>query len=156
MQASVVYILTPIRYRIMGIKTPYVAADVIIRYQGGIVLIERKNEPPGWAIPGGFVEIGESVEEAAGREAREETSLDVVLSELFYVYSKPGRDPRFQTVSVVFIGTGAGELKGRDDARRAEVFLPENLPAQIAFDHRKILEEYFRYVATGERPGVGA
>jgi 8-oxo-dGTP diphosphatase len=136
------------------IKTPHVAADVIIRYQGGIVLIERKNEPAGWAIPGGFVEFGESVEQAAVREAREETSLDVVLTELFHVYSKPGRDPRFQTVSVVFIGTGTGTLKGMDDARRADVFRADNLPAQLAFDHRKILEEYYRYVSTGERPSL--
>ena len=137
-----------------GPKTPYVAADTIIRYQGGIVLIERKNEPAGWAIPGGFVEIGESVEEAAVREAREETSLDVNLLEQFYVYSKPGRDPRFQTVTVVFIGTGAGNLKGRDDARRAEVFGPDNLPDHIAFDHRQIINDYYRYVATGVRPHI--
>ena len=136
------------------LKTPYVAADVIIRYQGGIVLIERKNEPAGWAIPGGFVELGESVEQAAVREAREETSLDVTLSELFHVYSKPGRDPRFQTVSVVFIGSGTGMLKGMDDARRAEVFRADNLPEKIAFDHRKILEDYYQYVASGVRPGV--
>jgi ADP-ribose pyrophosphatase YjhB (NUDIX family) len=136
------------------LKTPYVTADIIIRYQGGIVLIERKNEPTGWALPGGFVEIGESVEEAAVREAREETSLGVTLVEQFYVYSKPGRDPRFYTVTVVFIGVGAGALEGRDDARRAEVFGPNNLPEQIAFDHRKIINDYYRYVATGVRPRV--
>ncbi len=135
-------------------KTPYVTADIIIRYQNGIVLIERKNEPAGWALPGGFVEIGESVEEAAVREAREETSLEVTLAEQFHVYSKPGRDPRFHTVTVVFIGTGTGMLKGRDDARRAEVFRPENLPKQIAFDHREIINDYYRYVATGLRPWV--
>ena len=134
------------------LKTPYVTADIIIRYQGGIVLIERKNEPAGWALPGGFVEIGESVEEAAVREAREETSLDVALVEQFYTYSKPERDPRFHTVTVVFIGIGAGTLKGRDDARRAEVFGPNNLPEQIAFDHRKIINDYYRYLATGVRP----
>jgi 8-oxo-dGTP diphosphatase len=136
------------------LKTPHVTADIIIRYQGGIVLIERKNEPAGWAIPGGFVEIGESVEDAAVREAREETSLDVALVEQFYTYSKPGRDPRFHTVTVVFIGIGAGTLKGRDDARQAEVFGPDNLPGQIAFDHRKIIQDYYRYLATGVRPRV--
>jgi 8-oxo-dGTP diphosphatase len=135
-------------------KTPYVTADIIIRYQGGIVLIERKNTPAGWALPGGFVEIGESVEGAAVREAREETSLDVALVEQFYTYSKPGRDPRFQTVTVVFIGVGAGTLKGRDDARRAEVFGPNNLPEQIAFDHREIINDYYRYVATGVKPRI--
>jgi 8-oxo-dGTP diphosphatase len=137
-----------------GLKTPYVTVDAIIRYQGGIVLIERKNEPHGWALPGGFVEIGESVEEAAVREAREETSLEVALVEQFYTYSKPRRDPRFHTVTVVFIAIGAGMLKGSDDARRAEVFLPDNLPAQIAFDHREIINDYFRYIATGMRPRV--
>jgi 8-oxo-dGTP diphosphatase len=134
------------------LKTPYVTADIIIRYQGGIVLIERKNEPAGWALPGGFVEIGESVEEAAVREAREETSLEVALVEQFHTYSKPGRDPRFQTVTVVFIGIGAGTLKGRDDARQAEVYSPNNLPEQIAFDHREIINDYYRYLATGLRP----
>ncbi len=135
-------------------KTPHFTADVIIRYKGGIVLIERKNEPPGWAIPGGFVEIGESAEEAAVREAMEETSLEVVLSEQFHVYSKPGRDPRFHTATLVFIGTGTGELKGSDDAKTAEVFSPDNLPEQIAFDHRKIIEDYVRYVATGIKPSL--
>ncbi len=118
------------------------------------MLIERKNEPAGWALPGGFVEIGESVEDAAVREALEETSLDVALVEQFYTYSKPGRDPRFQTVTVVFIGIGAGILKGQDDARRAEVFGPNNLPGQIAFDHRQILRDYYHYVDTGVRPLV--
>ena len=137
-----------------GLNTPYVTVDAIIRYRGGIVLIERKNEPHGWALPGGFVEIGESVEEAAVREAREETSLEVALVEQFHAYSKPGRDPRFHTVTVVFIAIGAGELKGRDDARRAQVFLQNDLPGQIAFDHRKIIDDYYRYIATGVRPRV--
>ena len=137
-----------------GLNTPYVTVDAIIRYRGGIVLIERKNEPHGWALPGGFVEIGESVEEAAVREAREETSLEVALVEQFHAYSKPGRDPRFHTVTIVFIAIGAGELKGKDDARRAQVFLQNDLPGQIAFDHRKIIDDYYRYIATGVRPRV--
>ncbi|MCX5803690.1 MAG: NUDIX hydrolase, partial [Proteobacteria bacterium] len=95
------------------IKTPLLTVDIIIRYKGGIVLIERKNPPPGWALPGGFVEVNESLEEAAIREAKEETSLDVKLIEQFHTYSKPGRDPRFHTVSVVFIGDGEGILKGK-------------------------------------------
>jgi 8-oxo-dGTP diphosphatase len=136
------------------IKTPFVTVDIIINYQGGIVLIERKNEPNGWALPGGFVDVGESVEHAAIREAKEETSLDVLLSEQFYAYSDPKRDPRFHTVSVVFTGTGTGELKGADDARRAEVFTQENLPDSIVFDHRQIINDYFRYATTGQRPKI--
>jgi len=133
-------------------RTPFVTVDIIIRCHGGIVMIERKNPPPGWAIPGGFVDIGESLEDAAIREAKEETSLDVTLTEQFHAYSKPGRDPRFHTVSVVFIGDGKGTLKGRDDARRAGVFTEDSLPDQIAFDHRGILIDYFRYIRIGERP----
>jgi ADP-ribose pyrophosphatase YjhB (NUDIX family) len=132
--------------------TPLLTVDVIIRYQNGVVLIERKNPPAGWAIPGGFVDVGESVETAAIREAKEETSLDVKLIELFHVYSDPGRDPRFHTASVVFIADGTGVLKGADDARKAAVFTANDLPAVIAFDHGKILQDYFAYVSTNKKP----
>jgi 8-oxo-dGTP diphosphatase len=134
------------------IKTPLLTVDIIIRYQDGIVLIERKNPPPGWALPGGFVDVGESLEEAAVREAKEETSLDVGLVEQFHAYSKPGRDPRFHTVTMVFIANGKGTLKGRDDARKAEFFTGENLPDQIAFDHGQIIADYFNYLKTGKKP----
>jgi ADP-ribose pyrophosphatase YjhB (NUDIX family) len=135
-----------------NLKTPLLTVDIIIRYKGGIVLIERKNPPPGWALPGGFVEVNESLEEAAIREAKEETSLDVKLIEQFHAYSKPGRDPRFHTVSIVFIGDGEGMFKGKDDAREAGVFGEDSLPEQIAFDHREILTDYFYYLKTGKKP----
>jgi len=137
------------------LKTPLLTVDVIVRFQGGIILIERKNPPPGWALPGGFVDVGESVEEAAVREAREETSLDVRLIEQFHVYSSPDRDPRFHTVSVVFIGDGTGVLEGRDDAARAAVFTADSLPSVIAFDHGRIISDYFRYRQSGRKPPVG-
>jgi 8-oxo-dGTP diphosphatase len=135
-----------------NLKTPLLTVDIIIRYKGGIVFIERKNPPLGWALPGGFVEVNESLEEAAIREAKEETSLDVKLIEQFHAYSKPGRDPRFHTVSIVFIGDGEGMLKGKDDAREAGVFGEDSLPEQIAFDHREILTDYFYYLKTGKKP----
>jgi 8-oxo-dGTP diphosphatase len=134
------------------IKTPLLTVDIIIRYQNGIVLIERKNPPFGWALPGGFVDVGESLEEAAVREAKEETSLDVTLVEQFHAYSKPGRDPRFHTATVVFIAEGEGMLEGRDDARKADVFFEKALPPAIPFDHREILADYFAYLRSGRRP----
>jgi 8-oxo-dGTP diphosphatase len=134
------------------IKTPLLTVDIIIRYQGGIVLIERKNPPPGWALPGGFVDVGESLEEAAIREAKEETSLDVTLIKQFHAYSMPGRDPRFHTVTMVFIADGKGTLKGQDDARKAALFKAAKLPTQIAFDHGQIITDYFEYLKTGTKP----
>jgi ADP-ribose pyrophosphatase YjhB (NUDIX family) len=132
--------------------TPLVTVDIIIEYRDGIVLIERKNEPYGWAIPGGFVDVGETLETAAVREAREETSLDVELRELFYAYGNPARDRRGHTVSIVYIGEASGNLRAADDAKGAGVFSQENLPDRIAFDHRKILADYFTFVQTGDRP----
>jgi len=121
---------------------PKLTVDIIIHYRGGIVLIERKYPPFGWAIPGGFVESGETVEQAACREAKEETSLQLTGLRQFHVYSAPDRDPRGHTVSVVFRAQGSGTLRGRDDARDARVFALNNLPARLAFDHRRILRDY--------------
>jgi ADP-ribose pyrophosphatase YjhB (NUDIX family) len=124
-------------------RNPFPTADIIIRYKDGIVLIGRKNPPYGWAIPGGFVDYGESLEDAAVREAREETGLDVRLVRQFHTYSDPKRDPRFHTITTVFVGDGLGELKAGDDAKEAGIFNKNNLPQNIAFDHKDILEDYF-------------
>ncbi|MBN1502012.1 NUDIX hydrolase [Candidatus Woesearchaeota archaeon] len=122
-------------------KQPKITVDIIIRYQGGIVLIKRKNPPYGWALPGGFVDYGETLEQAAVREAKEETHLDVELEKQFHTYSDPKRDPRFHTVTTVFIAHGTGELKAQDDAADAKVF-PLNKMPELAFDHGKILADY--------------
>jgi len=136
-------------------RNPYPTVDVIIEVGGErIVLIERNNPPPGWALPGGFVEYGESVEQAAIREAREETGLDVTLTDLLGVYSDPGRDPRFHTMSTVFVGRASGTPRAGDDAGRAELFDRDSLPA-LAFDHERILEDYFAFRRDGTRPTLG-
>jgi len=138
-----------------GRDTPLVTVDIIIEVEDGrIVLIERKNPPHGWALPGGFVDYGESLEAAALREAREETALEVNLREQFCAYSDPHRDPRFHTVSTVFIASARGQPEGRDDAKRAALFGENALPAPIVFDHPQILKDYFHYKRTGERPKV--
>ena len=126
-------------------RNPVPTVDAIIEYQGGIVLIERKNPPFGWAIPGGFVEYGESLETAAKREAKEETNLDIDNLVQFHTYSEPGRDPRVHTISTVYVARGRGELKADSDAQSASVFHENDLPSNIAFDHRNILASYFAW-----------
>ncbi|MFQ5681901.1 MAG: NUDIX domain-containing protein [Candidatus Binatia bacterium] len=135
---------------------PLLTVDIIIEFkdESGIVLINRKNPPFGWALPGGFVDYGESVEMAAVREAREETSLNVLLIEQFYTYSDPSRDPRHHTVSTVFIATAGGIPKGGDDAQEARIYTEEHLPNPLVFDHAQILRDYFRYRETGKRPEI--
>lgn len=125
-------------------KTPRLTVDIIIEVGDGIVLIKRKNPPPGWAIPGGFVDYGETLEEAALRETKEETSLELENLRQFHAYSDPSRDPRGHTVSVVFTADGIGTPRAASDAKEIDVFTQDNLPEKIAFDHRKILEDYFR------------
>ncbi|MCM8821242.1 MAG: NUDIX hydrolase [Candidatus Omnitrophica bacterium] len=125
-------------------KNPYPAVDAIIKKDKGVVLVYRKNPPPGWAIPGGFINYGESAENAAAREALEETGLHIRNLELFGVFSDPGRDPRFHTISIVYTAEGRGTLKAGDDASRVGIFSQEELPDNMAFDHRKILQQFFK------------
>jgi len=121
--------------------SPRLTVDVIIELSGGVVLVERGHAPRGWALPGGFVETGETLEAAAAREALEETALEVELIRQFHAYSDPSRDPRGHTVSVVFLGRASGTPKGGDDARQARVFPLDALP-ELAFDHARILADY--------------
>jgi len=124
-------------------KSPRPTVDIIIRRGSGVVLIRRRYPPTGWALPGGFVEIGESLEEAAVREGREETSLEIILERQFHSYSDPSRDPRRHTITTVFLAEGTGELKAADDAADAGIFTPDDLPSPLAFDHAEILQDYF-------------
>ena len=129
-------------------RNPFPTVDIIIEIKEdvifrGIVLILRKNIPKKWAIPGGFVDYGESLEDAAVREAKEETCLEVKKLKQFKVYSMPDRDPRKHTVSNVFIAEAEGVPVAADDAGKAEIFNENNIPEDIAFDHKEILKDYF-------------
>ncbi|MEM1370146.1 MAG: NUDIX hydrolase [Cyanobacteria bacterium P01_H01_bin.15] len=136
--------------------SPAPTGDIIIelidRPQRPIVLIDRKYPPLGWAIPGGFVDVGESVEAAALREAKEETTLAVELVEQLYVYSDPARDHRKHTISIVFIAIAAGAPQAADDARNLEIFNVWSLPQALCFDHGQILRDYRRYRHHHQRP----
>ena len=135
-------------------ETPKLTVDIIIelvdQVDRPILLIERKNPPYGWALPGGFVDIGESLEQAAVREAAEEISLPVQLIALLGCYSNPHRDPRGQTASAVYIAEARGTPRAADDAANVQSFSPENLPETLAFDHGEILADYCCYRQTGQ------
>jgi len=136
-------------------KNPTPTVDVLIELDGRpgeLVFIERANEPRGFALPGGFVDEGEWVADAAIREVKEETGLDVELVELFHVYSDPARDARKHTVSTVFIGRATGMPVGGDDAARAVVCAPDKLPGALVFDHPTIVADYVAYKQRGVRP----
>lgn len=137
-------------------QTPALAADIIIelidRPDRPIVLIQRRNPPPGWAIPGGFVDIGESVPAAAMREAAEETGLQVTLVQLLGCYSDPSRDARGHTASLVYVARAEGVPQAMDDARAVDVFTLDRLPRLLAFDHAQILRDYQRWRAIGTLP----
>ncbi len=142
-------------------RNPLPTVDVIIeikRHDGkeGIILIRRKNPPYGWALPGGFVDYGESLEDAAVREAREETSLDVILKFQLHTYSAPGRDPRRHTISTVYVAEAEGVPMARDDAREIGIFTRKEIDFPLAFDHEQILSDYFRQKKCGKSLGKGA
>ena len=132
-------------------RGPKPTVDIVIE-NAGVVLVHRAHEPKGWALPGGFIDAGETAEEAAQREAKEETALDVELIEQFAVYSDPARDPRGPTLSVVFIARARGTPRGGDDAADARIFPLTALPSPLCFDHARILADYRRYRETGTRP----
>ena len=131
----------------MEFKNPFPTVDIIIENMAGIVLIERANPPFGWAIPGGFVDYGESLEDAALREALEETGLSIELLCQFHTYSDPSRDTRQHNISTVFIAKADGIPKAGSDAKQAQVFIAP--PQPMVFDHAKILEDYFQWLKNG-------
>lgn len=142
----------------MSYQNPVPTVDLIIeliqRPNRPILLIERLNPPHGWALPGGFVDYGESVEIAAQREAKEETGLDVQLIEQFQVYSDPQRDARLHTISIVFIATATGEPQAGDDAGNLGIFEQWQMPQNLCFDHDRILQDYWHYRHYGIRPNL--
>jgi ADP-ribose pyrophosphatase YjhB (NUDIX family) len=130
-------------------KNPFPTVDIIIEIKGkedknGIILIKRKNPPYGWALPGGFVDYGESLEQAAVREAKEETSLDITDLKQLGSYSDPSRDPRFHTISTVFVAAAEGVPHAQDDAAEIGIFTSKEIDFPLAFDHEKILDDYFK------------
>lgn len=127
-------------------RNPVPTVDIIVEVEGkGIILIKRKKPPYGWALPGGFVDYGETLEEAAIREAKEETFLDVELRRQFHTYSDPNRDERVHTISTVFVASAEGVPKGADDASEARLFAQDEVPDDLAFDHAQILKDYFNH-----------
>ncbi len=136
----------------MEYRNPKPTVDVVIFSGDNLVLIRRKNPPLGWALPGGFVDEGETVEAAAIREVLEETGLMVRLEHLLGVYSDPKRDPRHHTMSVVYTARTEEQPQAGDDAAEARIFSIDALPEPIVFDHKRIIEDAITLLATGNRP----
>jgi 8-oxo-dGTP diphosphatase len=137
--------------RVSVYRNPFLTVDAIVTIPGrGVVLIKRRNPPHGWALPGGFVDYGESLEAAVRREILEETGLHLEGLAQFRAYSDPSRDPRHHTVTVVFTAEGVGALHAADDAESVSVFSPDRLPYPLAFDHGRILSDYFQHLAALE------
>ncbi|MBL8014534.1 MAG: NUDIX hydrolase [Candidatus Omnitrophica bacterium] len=133
-------------------NTPFVTVDMIIEVSGGIIIIERRNPPYGWALPGGFVDVGESLEDAARREAKEETNLDLEDLCQMHTYSDPKRDPRFHTVSTVFTARGLGKAQSGDDAKNLKIVGHEELlKIDYAFDHKQVVKDYLRLRESREK-----
>jgi len=133
------------------IKTPKLTVDAIVDYQGKILLIKRKNPPHGWALPGGFVDVGEAVETAVQRELKEEANIDLKNLKQFHVYSDPKRDPRFHTISVIFTANSDVEPKAGDDAADVKLYGKADIfeliqSEEICFDHGQILTDYFHSI----------
>jgi 8-oxo-dGTP diphosphatase len=135
--------------KIKSYRNPFPTVDIIIEIDGGIVLIERINEPKGWALPGGFVDYGETLENAAIRESREETSLTISNLRLLGCYSDPDRDKRLHAISSVYVAEGSGKPRAADDAANLEIFSLSALPEKLCFDHEKILADYARLKSKG-------
>ncbi len=131
--------------RVLQNKYPFPTVDAVIKFfenekLKGIILVERKSPPLGWAFPGGFVEQGESLETAVVREAKEETGLDIEIVKQFHTYSEPKRDPRIHTISTVFVCKASGKIKSGSDAKNVKLFSLEKIP-KLCFDHEKILND---------------
>lgn len=133
-------------------RNPAPTVDLLVERDGALLFVKRRFEPLGWALPGGFVDYGEKVGDAAVREAKEETGLDVRLQAVLHVYSDPARDPRRHTMTVAFVATAEGEPVAGDDAGEARFFPLDALPSPLVFDHAAIVRDYVRFRATGERP----
>jgi len=137
-------------HNVKSYRNPIPTVDIISEIENRIVLVQRKNEPRGWALPGGFVDYGERLEDAAIREALEETSIKISELKLLGCYSDPGRDSRQHNISTVYVAKGSGLPQAGDDAAKASLFQPDNLPHNLCFDHKQIIQDYLEKKTTSQ------